>query len=214
MVRSRIFAVAWGVLLSACALDLSGLGADLPSGEGGGGGTGASGFEASMADQSTAPQDIDGSETTETDAQGSTPDGALVDGVAPAEASDMSDGPVSDAHSDGGSLCDEDGDGYLAIGACGGTDCCDQDAHVHPGQTSYFTQQGACGGFDYNCDGKETEEYGAASCTWDTFSCSGDGFAAPVPGCGDVGTFTSCSIPWYNVFSCTGDNGQQTQACR
>jgi hypothetical protein len=131
--------------------------------------------------------------------------------------------PQADATSPGDAVtdappavgCDEDGDGYLAMGtACGGTDCCDQDAHVHPGQTSYFTMPGACGGYDYDCDGKESPEYGAASCQWSGFSCSGDGFAPPVPGCGDNGTFTSCSVPWYDVFSCSSSNAQQAQGCR
>ena len=132
---------------------------------------------------------------------------STVDAVSPADASQEATGP--------GSVCDVDGDGYLAMGtACGGTDCCDTDAHVHPGQTSFFTKPGACGGYDYNCDGQETPEYGATNCQWDTFSCNGDGFAAPIPGCGVFGTFTSCSIPWYDVLECTGSNAQQAQGCR
>lgn len=122
-----------------------------------------------------------------------------------------------DASSEGGMSvdCDQDGDGHEAIAApCGGDDCCDTDAHVHPGETAYYTTPGNCGGFDYDCDGKDTPEYGGASCSWNTFSCSGDGFQPPVPACGVYGTFTSCSIPWYNPLTCDGSNQSQAQACR
>jgi hypothetical protein len=213
MVRRPVFAAAWAAILSACALDMGGLGVD--DEDGGSGATPAS-FEAAAGEQSVAqPQSVDGSgggpEAPTVDAQGSAADTSTSTSDAPA----TSDASAGDAHGEAGTPCDQDGDGYLAMGAaCGGNDCCDQDAHVHPGDTAYFTTPGACGGYDYNCDGKETEEYGAENCEWSTFSCSGDGFAAPIPSCGATGTYTSCSIPWYDVFSCTGSNGQQTQACR
>ena len=208
MVRRPAFAAAWGLLLSACALDMSGLGAPLHDDDAG---VTAPTAEAAAADQSVEqPEGVEGGEADgDPDAAGPGGDGATstVDAVSPADASQEATGP--------GSVCDEDGDGYLATGsACGGTDCCDTDAHVHPGQTSFFTKPGACGGYDYNCDGQETPEYGATNCQWDTFSCNGDGFAAPIPGCGVFGTFTSCSIPWYDVLECTGSNAQQAQGCR
>jgi hypothetical protein len=189
---------------------MGGLGAALPGDDAG---ATAPTREAATADQSVVEPDgveAGGDEAVLSEAAGSGGETSTspVDAVAPADAGkDSPTGP--------GSACDEDGDGYLAVGsACGGNDCCDQDAHVHPGETSYFAQPGACGGYDYNCDDQETPEYGATSCQWSSFSCSGDGFAAPVPGCGVFGTFTSCSIPWYDVFSCTGSNDQQAQACR
>jgi hypothetical protein len=186
---------------------MGGLGAELPDDD-----AAAPTQEAASADQSVLqPEGVEGGEiAADPDAASSGGDGATstVDAVSPAEAS--LDGPTDPA-----SMCDEDGDGYLATGsACGGTDCCDTDAHVHPGQTSFFTKPGACGGYDYNCDGKETPEYGATNCQWSTFSCNGDGFAAPIPGCGVFGTYTTCSIPWYNVLSCTGSNAQEAQSCR
>jgi hypothetical protein len=205
MVRRPAFAAAWGLLLSACALDMGGLGAAVPDDDAG---AAATSSEAASADQSVLqPENVEAGEVeaTTAEAQGAGGDTSTsTDAVSPV-----------DAGQDAGPVCDEDGDGYLSMaGGCGGTDCCDQDAHVHPGQTSFFEQPGACGGFDYNCDGKETPEYGATSCTWSTFSCSGDGFAAPIPGCGVFGTYTSCSIPWYNVLTCTGSNAQQAQGCR
>jgi len=206
MVRRPAFAAAWGLLLSACALDMGGLGAAQPDDDSG---AAAPPHEAAAADQSVLQ--ADNIEAGEVEAAGSGGDGSTstVDAASPVDAGG------NDSPSGPGQACDDDGDGYLAMGAaCGGTDCCDQDAHVHPGQTSFFTQPGACGGYDYNCDGKETPEYGAVNCQWDTFSCSGDGFAAPIPACGAFGTYTSCSVPWYDVFSCTGNDDQQAQACR
>jgi hypothetical protein len=208
MVRRPAFAAVWGLLLSACALDMGGLGAALPDDAG----AVAPGREAAAADQSVAqPEGVEAGEddAVAPDAPGIGGDtsASMVDAVSPVDASQ--DSPTGDAG------CDEDGDGYLAMTAsCGGNDCCDQDKHVHPGQTAFFTEPGACGGYDYNCDGKETPEYGAANCQWSSFSCSGDGFAPPIPGCGDFGTYTSCSVPWYDVLSCTGSNAQQAQACR
>lgn len=206
MVRVVALAGLVAVVVSACALDMSGVGpADL-AGEGGVEGT---------ADATTG-----GTEASEPDTGGgSIESGSPVEEAATATGGDGSPAQTADAApdapSEAGAVCDQDGDGYLAVGAlCGGTDCCDTDKNVHPGQTSFFTTPGACGGFDYDCNGQITEEYGAASCSWSSFSCSGDGFAAPVPGCGDFGTFTSCSIPWYDVFTCTGSNAQQAQGCR
>ena len=86
---------------------------------------------------------------------------------------------------------DADGDGYgdkngvarhqHGQGGCAGsappagfvadnTDCDDEDANVHPGQTGYFgTASNGTGTFDYDCDGtleKEFPEYPGASCTF------------------------------------------------
>ncbi|HEY3819171.1 MAG TPA: hypothetical protein VGL81_18510 [Polyangiaceae bacterium] len=212
MLRRPAFAAAWGLVLSACALDLGGLGAAVPADEGG---AATPTLEAAAADQlSVEPEGVEAGEVDTPVG----PDGdAQLPGAEASTAGGDAAGPVEggdDASTGPSATCDEDGDGYLAkTSACGGTDCCDQDAHVHPGQKSFFSQPGACGGYDYDCDGQETPEYGAANCQWSTFSCSGDGFAAPIPLCGVFGTFTSCSIPWYDVLSCAGSNAQQAQAC-
>jgi hypothetical protein len=39
--------------------------------------------------------------------------------------------------------------GYAAVG----NDCCDTDAHAHPGSSGYSTVPDACGSFDWDCDG-------------------------------------------------------------
>lgn len=40
--------------------------------------------------------------------------------------------------------------------SAGSIDCCDFDPRVYPGQTSFFASVNSCGGFDFNCDGRET----------------------------------------------------------
>jgi hypothetical protein len=210
MVRRPAFAAAWGLLLSACALDLAGLGT-APDGA-------APPAQEAAADQSVGQGETGeaGDETGEIEAEGPDAQGPggdaapfVVDGASPVDGAG-----AKDAHVEAGATCDEDGDGYLAMGACGGNDCCDTDAHVHPGQTAYFTQQGACGGYDYDCNGMVVAEYGAANCQWSLFSCNGNGFAPPIPACGDFGTFTSCNLPWYDPITCDSSNAQQAQACR
>jgi hypothetical protein len=211
MRRWLVSGAAWGLVSSACALDMGGLGpaADLAQEDGGA--------------SSNAMEDATDEESVETsltgqDAQGSSsPDAPLSSESGTATDGATGDVSIPDASGDSGMSvdCDQDGDGHQAIAApCGGDDCCDTDAHVHPGETAYYTTPGNCGGFDYDCDGKDTPEYGGASCSWNTFSCSGDGFQPPVPGCGVFGTFTSCSIPWYDPLTCDGSNQSQAQACR
>src|SRR5580658_5769783 len=111
---------------------------------------------------------------------------------------------------DGGSCVlyyqDADGDGYgnedgtvsngLAVVGCSNappagawvldnTDCDDQDANAHPGQTAWFTTQRAgIGGYDYNCDGTNEQEYaeypgqGCYFCNGTAPSCSYGGECA------------------------------------
>jgi hypothetical protein len=118
----------------------------------------------------------------------------------------------SEAAASAGSSCDEDGDGHLAAGVpCLGDDCCDTDPMVHPGQTAYFASPGQCGGFDYDCDGTATPEYGVASCQWNGLGCSGDGFVDSTP-CGATAPFSVCAST--GLLTCAGSVGSLTQACR
>jgi hypothetical protein len=202
MLRWLPLGVGLAFVSTACALDVHGLGAEVPADDGG--------APATPVDAGSPPS-ADAGSTPESGAESGADEASAAADAAPGPES----GTTADAASDGGSPCDDDGDGHAATGpACGGDDCCDHDAKVHPGQQGYFTAQSACGGYDYDCDGKESTQYAGSSCQWSSFSCSGDGFAAPVPACGAFGTFTSCSLPWYNVFSCTGSDAQQAQACR
>jgi hypothetical protein len=61
---------------------------------------------------------------------------------------------------------DGDGDGYgkdkitrcerapAAGYVTKGGDCCDGDGATHPGVTGFSSADNACGGFDWNCDGR------------------------------------------------------------
>jgi hypothetical protein len=131
-------------------------------------------------------------------------DSATVESGSPVSDSGMPDAPFDP--------CDQDRDGYRVVGpACGGTDCCDVDARVHPGQTSFFEASNYCGSFDYNCDGRETPEYGKANCMLGWFACSGDGFSDPSVKCGDTGTFTACA--YMAVAACSMSDSTKIQPC-
>jgi hypothetical protein len=84
---------------------------------------------------------------------------------------------------------DHDGYGVQPSHFCGTTppanyasnpgDCCDSDAKVKPGQTSFFSLKNACGNSDYDCNG--TEEL------WYTnFGCPNGWVTMPAPGCGQM----------------------------
>jgi hypothetical protein len=95
-------------------------------------------------------------------------------------------------------------------GAVTDTDCCDIEgvgADVHPGQTTSFAgavPQCAHGedvpGYDYNCDGVSRSPVAARNRELDcaaapTSDCTqGNGYIAPLPACGDPGTFGVCAL--------------------
>ena len=68
--------------------------------------------------------------------------------------------------------CDEDGDGFDATGACGGSDCDDTDASVYPGAPEY------CNGIDDDCDSTIDEDTAVDASTWYEDSDS-DGYGNP-----------------------------------
>ena len=132
---------------------------------------------------------------------------------APEDASRESAPVVVDAAADvdGGDPCDTDGDGHRAIGSvCLGDDCCDTDGRVHPGEKDFFATPSACGSFDYDCDGKESVEFGTVHCQLGFFTCSGDGFSAAAA-CGVNATFTTCS---FAGLSCNTKDESRFERCR
>jgi len=66
--------------------------------------------------------------------------------------------------------CDSDGDGYEDLD-CGGDDCDDNDASVHPGATEY------CDGVDNDCDSEIDED--AVDMTWFYDDDDGDTYGDP-----------------------------------
>jgi hypothetical protein len=113
----------------------------------------------------------------------------------------------------GGMSCDADGDGALAI-ACGGDDCDDGDARVHPGQMSFFTTPAAGGGYDFDCNGTEEHQLGAVTCgALPIVNCDSSHTGLEIDlGCGETGAWGQCAA---NLTSCQfKQTGQRTQGCR
>lgn len=93
--------------------------------------------------------------------------------------------------------CDCDGDSYPATGAtCNGNDCDDADDRAHPDQTEYFdTPSLGVGGYDFDCSGTPDPKFHVVNCGIGLITCPnppGDGYANPVPGCGESAMFIVC----------------------
>ena len=109
-------------------------------------------------------------------------------------------------------------------GAQNATDCCESDASTFPGSRPGpdgfgLTQRNACSEYDYNCDGVEASGDPAANrvancAATPVASCEedGNGYIAPVPGCGDPGDFTVCGAPLGVCAGFTGI-GDLVRAC-
>ncbi|KYF85531.1 hypothetical protein BE11_01060 [Sorangium cellulosum] len=91
--------------------------------------------------------------------------------------------------------CDVDRDTFLSI-ACGGNDCNDENAKVHPGQPSTFyeTPISPGGSFDYDCSGAEEREFQAVECSNILPLCAARSnvFLVDVP-CGSRASFGNCN---------------------
>ncbi len=143
-----------------------------------------------------------------------------------------------------GSYVDADGDGF-GVGALGyfcgiappagraavANDCCDSDARAKPGQTAFFgTPRTGCGGFDFNCDGSQSIQFGGAnacnsigSCSTKDRECDGTtGWSGSVPGCGVTanyvtlcGSMSACAPSTCSSCTvCDATTENRTQACR
>lgn len=98
-------------------------------------------------------------------------------------------------------VCDCDGDGALSMGACGGDDCDDEDARVHPGQGKFFASRSdnPIVGFDYNCSGnleRPPSQSVQVSCgALELLSCAGaQGYFGVPPPCGQAGRWGTCML--------------------
>lgn len=118
-----------------------------------------------------------------------------------------SSGGSSSGGPDAATACDQDKDGF-ASKACGGDDCCDDDARVHPGANDWQSGPGGCGGFDFNCDGREEQRYGVKNCHMG-LGCEGTGFDQDTA-CGVSAAHTWC----LGILRCNELGDTQTQQCR
>ena len=107
-------------------------------------------------------------------------------------------------------------------------DCCDRDRRVHPTQSVFFTIESYCGGFDFNCDGTETQQQTALApavrrCDYATQSaCDGaidpPGWLERVPECGEGGTLLQDCF-WFGLGgllppTCNFTPAGEIQGCR
>jgi hypothetical protein len=141
-------------------------------------------------------------------------DSATHDGPTGLDASGLDGSGIHDAVAEG-PVCDKDGDGYLGgSDPCDGTDCCDTDARANPGDTAYYTTPDNCGGFDYDCDGKESPEYAVNLVCSGTgaMGCTGSGFIGNPP-CGVSGPYAAGCVETSGGCA-PGPTTMMTQACR
>lgn len=101
------------------------------------------------------------------------------------------------------------------------TDCADTDANAHAGQTNWFTNpiQGGSG-FDYDCDGKEEQEYTGTSLCYGGSGAPGQCVGQVNAWYGGTSTTVACGASAQWMISCTHDPAgcipdtiPQTQAC-
>ncbi len=150
-----------------------------------------------------------------------------------------------------GSYYDADGDGfggaYLVESFCGSAvpasrslrndDCCDGDSRAFPGASNFYSMpRSACGGFDFNCDGLDTQMFTTfdtcgetGSCSTQDVKCNGiPGWTEVIPPCGQsapgfggifsapcAGFIESCLNPCPGCTLCAirGPAPQKTQIC-
>jgi hypothetical protein len=136
----------------------------------------------------------------------------IASGDSPTDAASQDSAAMPDAGCASGNHCDCDNDTYMAM-SCGGSDCCDNDANAHPGQTSFYPSPDRCLSYDYNCDTMLETEWGAFACSPGVTGCTPtSGFVGGVPGCGVSEQWTgTCK---NMITSCQpGTTISQTQAC-
>jgi hypothetical protein len=134
------------------------------------------------------------------------------DSRSPADALDYAFEAAADA-----SACDQDEDGYQAIGGmCGGGDCDDQDKRAYPGEPNYLTALPRATTMygDWNCNHIVEKEFAInVDCTTSILRCgTTNGFTGDPP-CGTYGTFVQCVT--MNLGLCgVGATSMQLQACK
>jgi hypothetical protein len=209
--RRHLPAVAIALIVGACtfpevtysngetgndaSLPESSVGDDAPpSGEGG--------LDGETAD--TAPPGKDAT----TDA--TNPETSVADAPAP------DDAYVFEAAADA-PACDQDEDHFPAIGgACGGTDCDDEDPRAYPGEPNYLTALPRATTMygDWNCNHTVEKLFPTkVDCSTSIGSCNSVSGFTDDPPCGTAGMFVQCMT--MNVIFCVvGASSMQVQACK
>jgi len=113
-----------------------------------------------------------------------------------------------DANPDVYNPCDNDKDGFKAIGCDGGKDCNDFDKRVFPGQDFVTDVPSGPPNGDWNCANGVEYQYPTVACG--VTSCNATGFLAN-PGCGKSATYVSCTGA---VLCGAVDGGTRVQGCR
>ncbi len=142
-------------------------------------------------------------------AEADVPDADLVDAVEEPPPPDF-----PDADPDAFNSCDQDKDGYKAIGCDGGKDCNDFDKRAHPGQDFLTDVPNGPPNGDWNCSGEPAErQYPTVNCGGflNITACKGTGFTAD-PGCGKMAAYVNCT--WTGLSCDPIDSGLRTQGCR
>jgi hypothetical protein len=112
--------------------------------------------------------------------------------------------------------CDQDQDNDPAIGgACGGTDCDDEDPRAYKDEPNYLTAlpRSTTNG-DWNCNHVIEKLYPSkVDCAASIGSCDQVSGFTDDPACGTAGTFVQCMT--MNVIFCVvGASSMQLQACK
>ncbi len=159
------------------------------------------------------------------------------DGVETCDGQDNDcDGEVDEGEAVGSALyyLDADRDGYgdpdTEIAACeppfehvaNADDCCDLDPATNPANTRWGTEPDACGFFDHDCDGLESEQIPTlGDCEFDGSTCVmvGEGWVGFVPECGEEGSILdSCRLEMDDSCSggvrCVPESADEVQECR
>lgn len=119
------------------------------------------------------------------------------------------DGDGAGADESSKCICSPSPDYQVMVGG----DCCDSDNGVFPGSTKYQQKQTKCGGFDFDCDGKETTKYNFPICSQVPFEHvqMGCWVAAEIPPCGMTVSFC---LNYKGGTGCQGQTISQPQQCK
>jgi hypothetical protein len=172
--------------------------------------------ETSVGDDSATSSDGDGAPASEGDATMDVAGSDTSSGADTLPPADAVDDYVFEAAADA-TACDQDEDGYQAIGpVCGGGDCDDQDKRAYPGEPNYLTALPRVTTMygDWNCNHVVEKQYSTnVNCRTAILTCDNTSGFTGDPPCGTYGTFVQCMT--MNLGLCdVAATSMQLQACK